>query len=54
LIVTPYKQPNSLDSAHFGSHAMQVIAQALPGLKSFETTCIDIGNALLGSFSQNR
>jgi hypothetical protein len=54
LIVTRYQQPDSFDSAHFGSHALQVIAQALSGFKSFETPGIDIGNALLGSFSQNR
>jgi hypothetical protein len=43
-----------LDSAHFGSHVLQVIAQALPGFKSFETPGIDIGDALSGNFSQNR
>jgi hypothetical protein len=43
-----------LDSAHFGSHALQVIAQALLGFKSLETPRVDIGNALLGCFSQNR
>jgi hypothetical protein len=43
-----------LDSAHFGSNALQVIAQALLGLKSLETPRVDIGNALLGCFSQNR
>jgi hypothetical protein len=43
-----------LDSAHFGSHALQVIAQALLGFKSLETPRVDIGNALLGCFSQSR
>jgi hypothetical protein len=43
----------ALCPVHSGN-ALQVIAQALLGFKSLETPRIDIGDALLGSFSQNR
>ena len=43
----------ALCPVHSGN-ALQVMAQALLGFKSLETSRIDIGHALLSSFSQNR